>query len=259
MTDEELQRDHLIARLAPKRGESILDLGCGSGEDLEHILRVRRGVRVVGMDRSERMLRGARRRLSRYIKREAAEIVVGDAGEALPFPSRSFDAVLSAELMECLPPVRQTRLLKEIHRVLKPKGRVLIEHTDWDTQVWNAKDRRLERKLVHSFCDWTQGWMDVSDGWMGRKLLGLLRQSKLFKRLEVDTYVLTNDQYKPGAYGHARAQDLLTLARARKGVQVEDARRFLRDLKAQDRAATYFYSVTRYLILAKSVPPSNFR
>lgn len=259
MTDEDLQRAHFVARLAPKRGESILDLGCGAGEDLEHILRVRPGVRVVGMDRSERMLRGSRRRLARFIKRGVAELVLGDAGKPLPFLSRSFDAVLSADLMECLPPVGRTRLLMELHRVLKPKGRVLIEHTDWDTQVWNAKDRKLERKLVHSFCDWTQGWMEVSDGWMGRKLLGLFRQSKLFKNLEVDTCVLTNDRYRPGSYGHARAQDLVTLAQARKGVQIEEAHRFLRDLKAQDRAGTYFYSVTRYLVLAKAVAPSKSR
>ncbi len=252
MPELELQRSYLVARLAPKRGESILDLGCGSGEDLEYILRLRRGVRVVGMDRTERMLRGARRRLSSYIKRGSAELVVGDAGKPLPFPSRSFDAVLSAELMECLPPVKRARLVREIRRVLKPSGRILIEHTDWDTQVWNAKDRRLERKLVHSFCDWTQGWMEVSDGWMGRKLPGLFGKSKLFKSIEVNTYVLTNDRYKPGTYGYARAQDLVTLARAKQGVRVEEARRFLRDLKAQDGAGTYFYSVTRYLVLAKA-------
>ena len=252
MTDQELQRAYLVARLAPKRGESILDLGCGAGEDLEHILRVRPGVRGVGMDGSERMLRSARRRLSRYIERESAELVVGDAGEPLPFPARSFDAVFSAELMECLPPAKRARVLREIRRVLKPRGRVLIEHTDWDSQIWNAKDRKLERKLVHSFCDWTQGWMEVSDGWMGRRLLGLFRQSKLFKSLEVDAYVLTNDHYKPGAYGYARAQDLVTLSRAKKGVRAEEARRFLRDLKAQDRAGTYFYSVTRYWVLAKA-------
>jgi ubiquinone/menaquinone biosynthesis C-methylase UbiE len=183
--DRDLERAFLIARLAPRRGESILDLGCGAGEDLERILELHRGVRVIGMDRSDRMLRSAERRLSQYIKRGTAELLVGEAGKRLPFPSNHFDAVFSVELMECLPSRRQGSLLREIHRVLKPRGRVLFVHTDWDTQVWNASDRALERKLVHAFCDWTQGWMMSSDGWMGRRLLGIFRKSKLFKDLDV--------------------------------------------------------------------------
>jgi SAM-dependent methyltransferase len=249
--DRDLERGFLISRLAPRRGESILDLGCGTGEDLERILQLHRGVRVVGMDSSDRILLGARRRLSKYIKRGTAELIAGDAGKKLAFPSNHFDAVFSAELMECLLPDRRGLLLREIRRVLKPRGRVLFEHTDWDTQVWNASDPVLERKLVHAFCDWTQGWMDSSDGWMGRKLFGLFRQSKLFTGVEVEAYVLTNDRYKPRTYGYARAQDLLELARARRGVRITEARRFLRDLEKQDRARTYFYSVTRFIVSAQ--------
>lgn len=197
------------------------------------------------------MLQRASRRLSRYIKRGTAQLVQGDAAARLPFSPRSFDAVFSADLVECVPRGKQQRLLREIGRVLKPGGRVLVEHTDWDTQVWNAADRALERRLVHAFCDWTQGWMQVSDGWMGRRLLGLFRQSKLFKDLKGDAYVLTSDRYKTGTYGYARAQDLLALAGARKGVRVTDVKRFLRDLERHDRAKTYFYSVTRYVVTAR--------
>lgn len=252
MTDEDLQRSFLIEALAPKRGESILDLGCGTGAEIQQILALRRGVTVVGLDRSETMLRRARTRLSRYVKRGTVALVAGDAGEKLPFPSNTFDAVFSAEMMECLPAVKQTRLLREIRQVLKPGGRVLIEHTDWDTQVWNASDKALERKLVHAFCDWTQGWMETSDGWMGRRLVGLFRQSRQFTGLRVSAYVLVNDRYKPSSYGYARSQDLLTLARKGKSIRLADARRFVRDLERHDRARSYFYSVTRYLVVAKA-------
>ena len=252
MTDQDLQRSFLNASLAPQRGESILDLGCGTGEELQQILELRRGTRVVGMDSSEKMLRGARARLSRYVNRGTAKLVAGDAGERLPFPSSSFNAVFSAELMECLPTAKQSQLLREIWRLLKPGGRVLVEHTDWDTQVWNASDRTLERKLVHAFCDWTQGWMETSDGWMGRRLVGLFRQSKLFTGLQVSAYILINDRYKPGTYGYARSQDFLTLARKTKSIRLVDARRFIRDLERHERARSYFYSVTRYVVVAKA-------
>ena len=252
MTDEDLQRSFLIDALAPKRGEAILDLGCGTGAEMKQILSLRRGITVVGLDHSETMLREARARLSRHLKRGTVTLVAGDAGKRLPFPSDSFDAVFSAELMECVPATKQVGLLREIRRVLKPGGRVLIEHTDWDTQVWNASDKALERKLVHAFCDWTQGWMETSDGWMGRRLVGLFRRSKLFTGITACAYVLINDRYKPGTYGYARSQDLLELARKTRGARLADARRFIRDLERHDRARSYFYSVTRYLVMARA-------
>jgi SAM-dependent methyltransferase len=251
VTDEDIQRAFLINTFAPKRGEVTLDLGCGTGAEIEQILALRRGITVVGLDRSEAMLRKAGTRLSRHIKRGAVTLVTGDAGERLPFPSNSFNAVFSAELLECVPPAKQVGLLREIRRVLKPGGRVIIGHTDWDTQVWNASDKALERKLVHAFCDWTQGWMETSDGWMGRRLVGLFRKCKLFTELKVSAYVLINDRYKPGTYGYARSQDLLALARKKKSIRLADARRFVRDLERHDRARSYFYSVTRYAVVAK--------
>jgi len=251
MIDRDLQRSFLIKRLAPKSGESILDLGCGTGEELEAILR-HSGVRAVGLDSSERMLQAARRKLSRHLKRGRVRLVVGDAGKKLPFPAKTFDAVFSAELLECLPRSKQARLLREIRRVLKPGGRILVEHTDWDTQVWSARDRNLERTLVHAFCDWKQGWMDTSDGWMGRKLLGLFRTSRIFTGVEVEAYTLINDRYKSGMYGYDRSQDLHALARKGTGTSIADVRRFLRDLASQDRARLYFYSVTRYVVVAKA-------
>ena len=249
-SDTALQANYIVDLLAPRRGEVILDLGCGLGREIERILRAHSVRKVVGFDSSEKQIAAATRRLSRFVSRGKAEFHVGDAGTTLPFPSKSFHAVLAVELMECLPAAKQRRLLREIHRVLKPGGRLLLEHTDWDTQVWNASDRALERSLVHAFCDWTQAWMETSDGWMGRKLPGLLRRSKLFRDIRVSTYVLTNDRYVAGSYGYERSQDLLSLAKRVQGVRMMDVRRFLGDLRRIDRAGRYFYSVNRYVVLA---------
>jgi ubiquinone/menaquinone biosynthesis C-methylase UbiE len=251
MRDKEQQTTYLVERLAPKRGEVILDVGCGTGRELEHILRTARVKKVVGLDASTDQLAHAERRLARYVRRGTAELSIGDAGRDLPFSPRSFDAVISVELVECLPEMKRKRLLREISRVLKPGGRVLIQHTDWDTQLWNASDRKLERRLVHAFCDWKQGWMESSDGWTGRRLLGLFRQSKLFRDVGTNVYVLINDRYEMGSYGYERSQDLRTLAKEVRGIRSIDVRRFLVDLKKHDRNRTYFYSVNRYVILAR--------
>lgn len=249
MTDDEPQ--YLTSLLAPKRGDAILDLGCGTGVHLESILRSSPVRRVVGLDISGAQVTAARRRLSRYVRRGAAEVDVEDVGKALPFPSASFHAVLSVDLMECLPVSKQRLLVREIHRVLKPGGRVLMAHMDWDTQVWNGSDRALQRRLVHAFCDWTQGWMECSDGWMGRKLAGLLRRSNLYKGISVSTRVLTNDRYTPRSFGYQRSRDLLDLARKVRGVRSADVHRFLSDLRRLDRAGDYFYSINCYVVVAR--------
>jgi SAM-dependent methyltransferase len=251
MTDKDLQTNYLIECLAPKRGEVILDVGCGTGSELERILRTSHVRSVVGLDSWDKQIAVAKRRLSRYVKRGVAELRVGDAGQRLPFPSKSFHAVLAVELMECLGASKQKRLLQEMHRVLKPGGRVLVEHTDWDTQVWNASDRSLERTLVHAFCDWKQDWMESSDGWMGRRLSGLLRQSKLFKNVRVEIRVVSNDRYTTQTDGYDRSLDLLELAKNVRRVSGSEVRRFLSDLRRLDRTGAYFYSVNRYIVLAK--------
>ena len=76
-----------LARLVGDGPGSCLDLGCGTGIALPRLLE--RGWRVVGVDLSGDQLRVARRRAA-----PGTGLVAADA-TALPFPDRSFDAVVS--------------------------------------------------------------------------------------------------------------------------------------------------------------------
>lgn len=106
----------LVYRLAqPRSGESALDVGTGTGHwacDL-----ARRGLRVTGCDSSEAMLRVARATGENVIWQQAE-------AEALPYPSDSFDLVLSVTALEF---VRDpTRALDEMWRVVAPRGRLVV-------------------------------------------------------------------------------------------------------------------------------------
>ncbi len=90
---QRLQHELLMRLLDPKWGESVLDVGCGTGEIMK--LLAGAGIRVTGVDRSRAMLAVARRKLG------AAPLLVGDA-IALPFPDASFDAVLMHTTLEFL-------------------------------------------------------------------------------------------------------------------------------------------------------------
>ena len=111
-----------LARLAP--GESVLDVGCGTGS-LAIVAKQRVGPAglVAGIDASPEMIS----RANRKTQRRGVEVVLKNAvAEALPFPDAYFDAVLSTLMLHHLPVKARQSCVREIRRVLKPGGRVLV-------------------------------------------------------------------------------------------------------------------------------------
>ena len=140
------QRASVLSMLALKPGEHVLDLGVGPGFlAAEVATRVGPGGRVCGVDVSDVMLAIA---ADRVAGPDAAtlELVRGSA-EDIPYDGGSFDVVVTTQVLEYVPDI--PRALAEIHRVLKPGGRVLILDTDWDSLVWHAPDEeQMGRVLV---------------------------------------------------------------------------------------------------------------
>jgi ubiquinone/menaquinone biosynthesis C-methylase UbiE len=106
-----------------KPGDSVLDVGCGTGEvTLPAKTRAKDG-QVYGIDPAPEMIAVARKKASR--KGLEIDFRVGVI-EALPFPDSSIDVVTSSLMMHHLPNDLKVRGLAEIYRVLKPGGRLLI-------------------------------------------------------------------------------------------------------------------------------------
>jgi len=109
------------ARLQP--GESVLDVGCGTGS-LAIAAKRHVGVTgsVYGIDPSPPMIARARHKAGK-----AGADVVFDNGlaESLPFPDARFDVVLSTVMLHHLPRKARQQGVAEMRRVLKPGGRLL--------------------------------------------------------------------------------------------------------------------------------------
>ena len=110
-----------LAHIQP--GENVLDVGCGTG-DLTLLAKSAAGPSgtVFGIDASPEMVAVAQHKAT-----QSGFAVDFQAGliENLTFPDSTFDVVLSSLMMHHLPDETKRQGLAEIHRVLKPGGRLL--------------------------------------------------------------------------------------------------------------------------------------
>ncbi len=110
-------RSRLVSRLDGR----ILEVGAGNGMNFIHYAD---GARVVGVEPDREMLRRA---IPRANAADARVSLVAADGEALPFASESFDAVVSCLVLCTVPDAR--RALAEMRRVLRPGGELhFVEH-----------------------------------------------------------------------------------------------------------------------------------
>jgi ubiquinone/menaquinone biosynthesis C-methylase UbiE len=238
-------REFIDSLLKPGDASSVLDIGCGRGEDLRRIgMLASDETRLVGVDASDSSIAEARRATKgdpRFSFR------THDVSGALPFGDAAFDRVLSVNLLECIPDTH--RLLQEVHRVLMPEGVVVFAHWDWDSQLIDGADKNLVRKIVHTFGDWKQAWMADADAWMGRRLWRTFQASGLFEG-QVHPYVLTNTRFEPGTYGYDSIESFRSLAK--RGMLAPDEydafRQAIEDLAASDQ---YFYSITMFVYVGQ--------
>ncbi len=112
-------RKALADRIPSKANLSILDLATGTGDQILSILKKHPSPqKIVGVDLAQEMLAQARQKLPASV-----ELLCADALN-LPFPDASFDAAsFSFGIRNVENPLHS---LREIYRVLKPRGRCLI-------------------------------------------------------------------------------------------------------------------------------------
>ena len=121
-----------------RRGSSVLDLGCGEG--LLALLK-RKDVYLTGVDLSPELVEMARR--NGY-----DSACVGQLTD-LPFPSASFDYVVSLDVFGHIGFDEKDAVLKEIKRVLRPGGVTMHGIESLDPKLHSDYHSMSEEKLAH--------------------------------------------------------------------------------------------------------------
>jgi SAM-dependent methyltransferase len=86
---------------------------------------------------------------------------------ALSFADDSFDGCRADRSLMHVPEAR--RALAEMLRVTRPGGRIVVYEVDFETLVLDTPHKATARAVVRTWCD------SVRDGWLGRRIPGLLR------------------------------------------------------------------------------------
>lgn len=100
----------------------VLDLGCGAGRNTWSM--AKNGFEVYGLD----LAKDGIDLLKKYLKSKnlRADLRMGDIFNPLPYPSNYFDAIISVQVMQHGREKDIKKSLKEVARILKPKGLIFI-------------------------------------------------------------------------------------------------------------------------------------
>ena len=139
--------DWMLERLAAQPGQTLLELGAGTGETgLLAARLVDPGGRVILTDRSTAMLEAAERR-ARELGLSNVELRAVDM-EAIDLPDASIDGALCRLALMLVPDTAAA--LAGIHRVLRPGGRLVatvwdtVERNPWAPALWEAIERMTD-------------------------------------------------------------------------------------------------------------------
>jgi SAM-dependent methyltransferase len=116
-------------RWVPAEARSLLDVGCNDGALLGDVRRAFPAMRLAAVEINPSALATARRALP------GAELHQAGA-DRLPFPDGDFDCVTCIEVLEHIPEALRAVAIREMRRVLRPDGRLVLRTPHAGTFSW---------------------------------------------------------------------------------------------------------------------------
>lgn len=240
--------EQIFDLLAAAPGERLLDVGCGPGLASRYLAgKVQSAGRVTALDRSTI----ATQRLRDVATRDGLgnlDIVAASA-ETLPFPDASFDAVLCVNVLEAV--ADRIHALREIRRVLRPSGRALVAHDDYESQAYTSTDRELGRQVSLAYACSTFESYATSDGQMGRHLWPLFVAAG-FEAPRLHVIPLVETEYGEPHLGWKHAQFTAELVSPVSNLTDDDLCAWRTDLASRSARGAYVYCLNLYACLGRA-------
>ena len=230
-----------LEALAPRKGERIVDIGCGTGILLGEIAgAVGADGMVTGIEPSGDMRDGA---LSACVDLGNVAIMEGTA-EALPLADGSQDGIVSVQVFEYLEDL--STALAECRRVLAPNGRLVVGDMHFGTLAWHSDDPQRMQRVISA---WDGHFKDRA---VPATILGLLDAAGFRHRQSIPVTFVDTEQRKDGLA--MMMQRLMTSFAVTSGAMEDDeAQAWSDELDALAREGRYFFSCTHVVTVADAV------
>ena len=215
-------------------GASVLEVGCGIGDDVRAISAlVGDDGRVDGVDSSQAMIAEAQRR---GVPANASVCVA--SVYSLPFAENTFEVARAERVLQHLH--HPDEAAAELYRVLKPGGSVLLVDQDWDTVAIAGADPAITRRIVHAFAD------SLANGRAGRNHKAVLTRAQF-----CDVRVVPGVAVLPLSLAYAFVlESAVEAAKSAGAITAHEADAWLASLVEANQRGEFHYSVGVFVSLA---------
>tara|TARA_Y100000310_G_scaffold6386_1_gene7210 strand:- start:1474 stop:2151 length:678 start_codon:yes stop_codon:yes gene_type:complete len=138
----DLEESKVIKLMNVKKGDYVLDVGCGTGRYTK--IFTQQAAKVVGIDFSRNMLKVAKHRVKK------AEFKQTDITKKLPFPDKTFDKIVCSLVISHIQNI--SPVLKEMKRVLKDDGFIVLTTLHPDIDFWGFESVKFRFPLSKYEC-----------------------------------------------------------------------------------------------------------
>jgi len=231
------RRHAVLQELNPRRGERVLEVGCGAGLLLRDIgLALGPHGLAAGVDISPDQIAAAEHECANV---PAVKPMVSDIRK-LGYPDGVFDAAVAVQVVEYIDDVPGT--LAELRRILKPGGRFLCLATNWDSVFWHGPEIGLTAEIAGVW-DGHAAWPNLP----ARLPPMLVRAS--FGNIRTLPVPVVNPNLHENAFAYWVAR-LMAAYAVGKGVAPDRAEAWLAALDRAEEEGEFFFSSVPILTTA---------
>ena len=230
-------RDWVAERLAVGPGDTVVDVGCGTGTEVRRLAdRIGATGSSIGVEPHPGLRAVALER--RAEEGSGAEFVDGLAGE-LPFDDESVDAIRCERVLQHLTDPQAA--VVDMARVLRPGGRLALVDTDWGTSTMSHGDPDVIRRYQQV------AWTLQPNPFAGRHLRRWLAGAGLEVGPDIGTAVLVFPP--PGVRGFGMMEVALRRAVDAGALTQAESDGLKAEASAAIEAGTWQSSVTMFAVV----------